>query len=146
MATNLTRSRTLSLSAVLVFQLLGQAASLAQRAPASADLIPSAKLGDVARVKELLAKGAAVNAPDRRGMTPLMWASVSGSLEVVQLLIDRGAVVDRRAADGTTALMIASANGFTEVVRALLVRGADVAAARNGVKARQLAFDRAHTD
>jgi len=146
MVTNLTRSRSISLSAVLVFQLLSPAASLAQPAPANTDLIASAKLGDVARVKELLAKGAAVNAPDRRGITPLMWASASGNLEVVQLFLDHGAVVDRRAADGTTALMMASANGFMEVVRALLVRGADVAAARNGVKARQLAFDRGHTD
>src|SRR6478736_3037977 len=146
MATNLTRSRTISLSAILVFQLLGPAASLAQPAPANTDLIASAKLGEVARVKELLAKGVTVNTPDRRGLTPLMWATASGSLEVVQLLIDRGAVVDRRAADGTTALMMASANGFTDIARALLVRGADVAAARNGVKARQLAFDRGHTD
>jgi ankyrin repeat protein len=79
-------------------------------------------------------------------MTPLMWASASGNLEVVQQLLERGAVVDRRATDGTTALMLASANGFTETVRALLGRGADVTAARGGVKARQLAFDRGYTD
>ena len=63
-------------------------------------------------------------------MTPLMWASASGNLEVVQQLLERGAIVDRRAADGTTALMLASANGFAETVRALLGRGADVTAAR----------------
>ena len=146
MATNVTRTRSICLAAVLVVQLLGQAAPLAQTAPANADLIASAKLGEVARVRELLSKGAAVNASDRRGMTPLMWASASGNLEVVQQLLERGAIVDRRAADGTTALMLASANGFTEIVRALLGRGADVTAARGGVKARQLAFDRGHTD
>jgi hypothetical protein len=42
--------------------------------------------------------------------------------------------------------MLASANGFTETVRALLGRGADVTAAKGGVKARQLAFDRGYTD
>ena len=61
-------------------------------------------------------------------------------------LLDGGAAVDARANDGLTALMLASANGFTDVIRALLLRGADVNAARNGVKARQLAVERGHTD
>ena len=121
MATNVTRTRSICLAAGLVVQLLGQTAPLAQTTSANADLIASAKLGEVARVTELLAKGAAVNTSDRRGMTPLMWASASGNVEVVQQLLDRGAIVDRRAADGSTALMLASANGFTEIVRALLV-------------------------
>ena len=146
MATNVTRTRSFCLAAGLVVQLLGQTAPLAQTASANADLISSAKLGEVARVRDLLAKGAAVNTSDRRGMTPLMWASASGNVEVVQQLLDRGAIVDRRAADGSTALMLASVNGFTETVRVLLVRGADVTAAKGGVKARQLAFDRGHTD
>jgi len=146
MANNVTLARSLCLAVALVAQLLGQAAPLAQTPPANAELIASAKLGDIARVRELVSKGAAVNTPDRRGLTPLMWASASGSLEVVQHLLERGAIVDRRAADGTTALMLASANGFTETVRALLGRGADVTAARSGVKARQLAFDRGYTD
>ena len=146
MATNVTRTRRICLAAVLGVQLLGQTAPLAQTASANADLIASAKLGELARVRELLSNGAAVNTSDRRGMTPLMWASASGNLEVVQQLLERGAVVDRRAADGTTALMLASANGFTETVRALLGRGADVTASRGGVKARQLAFDRGYAD
>ena len=136
MATNVTRAPSVCLAAVLVVQLLWQTAPLAQAVPANADLIASAKLGDITRVRELVSKGAAVNTPDRRGLTPLMWASASGSLEVVQHLLERGAIVDRRAADGTTALMLASANGFTETVRVLLGRGADVTAARSGVKAR----------
>ena len=145
----MTRIRSICLATVVAVQLMGQTAPLAQpaqTAPATADLIASAKLGEVARVRELLSRGAAVNVSDRRGMTPLMWASASGSLEVVQQLLERGAIVDRRAADGTTALMLASSNGFTETVRALLGRGADVTAARGGVKARQMAFDRGHTD
>ena len=147
MATSPTRAPNICLVAVLVVQLLGQAAPLAQTAAAAnADLIASAKLGELTRVRELVAKGAAVNTSDRRGMTPLMWASASGNVEVVQQLLERGAIVDRRAADGTTALMLASANGFTETVRALLGRGADVNAAKGGVKARQLAFDRGYAD
>ena len=133
------------LALVLVGLLLSQATA-SPSASTDAGLLQSAKLGQLARVKELLARGAGVNAADRRGFTPLMWASASGNLAVVRQLIESGAAVDRRASDGITALMLASANGFTEVARALLLRGADVNAARGGVKARQLALERGHSD
>ncbi len=133
-------------SVVLVVLLLSQATLPAPPSSANADLIESAKLGELARVRELLSNGAAVNTSDRRGLTPLMWASASGNAEVVRQLLERGASVDRRANDGTTALMLAAVNGFTETVRALLLRGADVNAARAGVKARQLAFAREHSE
>ena len=132
---------------VVLFGLsVGHAPSAAQTTATDTDLIESAKLGELARVRELLAKGAAVNTSDRRGLTPLIWASASGNGELVRQLLESGAAVDRRANDGTTALMLASSNGFTEIVRALLVRGADVAAARDGVKARQLALSRGHPE
>jgi len=121
---------------------------LTQAAPASInagpDLFESAKQGQAARVKELLARGASVHAVDRRGFTPLMWACASGNLAVATLLLENGARVDARAKDGLTALMLASANGFIDVTRALILRGADVNAARNGVTARQLAVARGH--
>ena len=87
-----------------------------------------------------------MDAADRRGFTPLMWASAGGHTELVRQLLDSGASASRRAADGTTALMLASGNGFTEIVRALILKGADVAAARGGVTARQLALERGHSD
>ena len=132
--------------AVLVGLLLSQAPTPARATIAGADLIESAKNGDLARTRDLLSKSAAINAADRRGFTPLTWAAASGNLEMVRLLLENGAAVERRAKDGTTALMVASANGFIDVVRALLVRGSDVTAVRGGVKARQLAIDRGHTD
>jgi ankyrin repeat protein len=129
---------------LLIGFLLAQAT--APSAGANNDLLESAKLGDLARVQQLIASGASVSASDRRGFTPLMWASASGSVAVAKLLLDGGAAVDARSNDGLTALMLASANGFADVTRALLLRGADVNAARNGVKARQLAVERGHTD
>jgi len=134
------------LAVVLVGLLLSQATTQAQATTANADLLESAKLGEFARARELLSKGAAVNTSDRRGLTPLIWASASGNAELVRHLLDSGASVDRRGNDGITALMLASANGFTEVVRALLLHGADVNAARGGVKARQLALERGHSE
>jgi len=133
-------------SLVLAGLLLSQATTPAQPGAADAALIESAKLGELARVRELLSKGAAVNTSDRRGFTPLMWASAGGNVELVQELLGRGAAVDRRANDGTTALMLAAANGFADAARALLVRGADVTVARAGVTARRFAFEREHLD
>jgi ankyrin repeat protein len=133
-------------SVVLVGLLTSQATTPARATAAGTDLLESAKLGDLARARELLSRGAAVDTPDRRGLTPLMWASASGHAELVRLLLESGAGVDRRASDGTTALMLASANGFTEIARALILKGADVTAARGGVKARQLALERGHTE
>ena len=125
---------------------LGEASPAAQTPAADAALIGAAKAGELARVRELLASRAAVNATDRRGLTPLIWASASGNTEVVQQLLESGASVDQTANDGTTALMLASSNGFTDVVRALILRGANVAAQKGGVNARQLALERGHPD
>ena len=131
------------LSAISLALLLTQVPA---RTPAAAslDLIEPAKLGQLARVKELIAAGAPVDAVDRRGFTPLMWAAAGGQIEMVRLLLEAGAVADRRASDGTSALMLASANGFADVVRALIARGANVAAARGGATAQQLAAARGH--
>jgi len=133
-------------SVVLVGLLLSQATTPARATTAGADLIESAKIGDLARARDLLVQGAPVNTADRRGFTPLMWAAAGGSLDIVRLLLEGGGAVERRASDGTTALMLASANGFTEIVRALLVRGADPTAVRGGIKARQIAIDNRHAD
>ena len=131
---------------LLLIGLLLAQATIPSSAGANNDLLESAKLGDLARVEQLIASGASVGASDRRGFTPLMWASVSGNVAVANLLLESGAAVDARSNDGLTALMLASANGFTDVARALILRGADVNAARNGVKARQFAVERGHTD
>ena len=133
------------LSVVLLGLLFSQATTPAQ-APASPSLLESTKLGDLTAVRDLLSRRAPVDVTDRRGLTPLMWAAASGNVEIVRQLLDSGAAVDRRANDGSTALMLASANGFIDIVRALLLKGADVTAARGGVKPRQLAVERGHTD
>lgn len=133
-------------SFVLAGLLFTQATKPGQPPTTGADLLESVKLGDLSRTRELLSKGAVVDIYDRRGLTPLMWASAGGNLELVHQLLERGAAVDRRANDGTTALMLASANGFTEIVRALVLKGSDVAAVRGGLKARQFALARGHSD
>jgi hypothetical protein len=134
-------------SVLLVGLLFSQATATPARAQATAaDLLESARLGDIPRTRQLLAGGAPVDATDRRGLTALMWASAGGYTELVRQLLDSGASANRRAADGTTALMLAAGNGFTDIVRALILKGADVAAVRGGVKVRHLALERGHAE
>jgi ankyrin repeat protein len=82
-------------------------------------------------VRELLGRGAAVDAALSEGATPLFVASEKGHLEVIRELLARGASVDAAADDGATPLFIASQEGLLNVVKELLARGAAVDAARN---------------
>jgi len=96
-------------------------------APASAsdDLLRAADAGDVARVKQLIARGANVNTRDQHGRTPLIQAASAGRQETVRMLLDAGANPNLQTADGATALSLAAAHHL-EIVRMLLDAGADV--------------------
>jgi cytohesin len=82
--------------------------------------------GDVEAVKECLAAGADVNVKDKRGFTPLHWASISGHKEAVELLIDNGADVNAMRGGGGTPLSYAASWGHEEIVELLIANGADV--------------------
>jgi ankyrin repeat protein len=84
----------------------------------------AAGFGSIEVMTQLLDAGAAVNAKNRRGSTPLMWAIHDESK--VQLLVGRGAAVNMRQAEGRTPLYLAASlgNGAAQV-RLLLERGAD---------------------
>jgi len=101
--------------------------------------------GDVGAVRDLLARGADVNAMLKGGYyveggtgslthhgTALMAAAMNGHLEVVELLLSAKAKVDARSASRDTALMLAAREGRTEVVKALLRAKAKVNARRDG--------------
>ena len=89
-------------------------------------LMRAALEGHTAAVKELLDKGADVNAEDHEGRTALMFAVINLHYETVKVLLERGADVGARANDGWTALMLAASCGEARIVRALLNSGADV--------------------
>ncbi len=85
----------------------------------------AASAGDLAKVKELLAAGADVNAANTYGGTALAFAADKGHAEVVDLLLERGA--DVNATDrfyNETPLGWAAQHGHAGIVRALLAKGA----------------------
>ena len=59
----------------------------------------------------------------RLGMTPLMYAALTGRLEVVQLLIKKGADPNAQTSFGTTSLMWAIKGGHPEVAEFILDSG-----------------------
>ncbi|MFN0101467.1 MAG: ankyrin repeat domain-containing protein [Bryobacteraceae bacterium] len=100
------------------------ALATAADAGGSTPLHHAAAFGNLAIMKSLLANGAAVNAVNRRGSTPLHWAIHDEAK--VRFLLDAGADKNARQADGRSivyqAASIANGNGL---LRLLLDTGAD---------------------
>jgi outer membrane protein assembly factor BamB len=101
------------------------------KADTRAALWAAVRNSDAKSVKDLLDKGADVNAKNEMGVTALWIAAGKGNLEVVETLLKHGA--DANARDGIwyqTPLSSSVGGGYTEVAKALLRAGArDVDAA-----------------
>ena len=96
------------------------------RAELSQALVGAAFVCDFVRVRELLHRGADVNARDENQRTPLISAVLGGSVGLVGLLLESGADVNARDSEGWTALHFAAQEHETEIARILIARGADV--------------------
>ena len=83
-------------------------------------------LKSLEEIKELLKKGADVEAKNKYEYTALMKAAINGQLDVVKYLIDNGADVEAKDDIGQTALMMAANWGKLDVVKCLVEGGADV--------------------
>ena len=79
---------------------------------------------DAAQVQDLLLQGADVNAVDKDGKTPVMWAATAGSPEVMAVLLTFNGNVNAKANDLSTALHIAALGGHSEIVQMLLEKDA----------------------
>jgi uncharacterized protein len=91
-------------------------------------LMMAARVGHVAVIRTLLARGADAKAVSLTGTSPLMLAAAAGSSEAVAALLDAGADVNaKESARGQTALMFAAAYNRVPLIALLAQRGADVA-------------------
>jgi ankyrin repeat protein len=93
---------------------------------AEAELRWAAGEGDLARVRDLIAAGADVNAPGPHGHTALMAAANKGHAEVVRALLEARADPRAEADWHYCALYAAIWQGHTEIVRILIGAGAEV--------------------
>ena len=71
-------------------------------------------IGQLEAAKLLLAKGAAIDAPDHAGSTPLMLAAENGRDETVKFLIAAGASLDAKDSEGRTAMQRAAESNMTD--------------------------------
>lgn len=82
--------------------------------------------GDIEQVKQLISKGADVNAKDEEEKTPLHYAAEAGKMEVVKLLVEAGADVNAMGNNDWPPLCIAAENNHIAVSEYLIAHGADV--------------------
>jgi len=100
-------------------------------------LIKATMQNDFTTVKNLIVKGADVNAMTEDGLwsgsgSVLMIAAKNGNLSIVKELLAKGARVNVKNKQGSTALSYSSIYGHIPVVKALLDRGANINE-KNGV-------------
>lgn len=66
-----------------------------------------------------------IDIPNTNGITPLHYACISGSKEVMDLLLDMGCNINAKDKEGNTCLHFGVNSGNERVVKKLLIRGAD---------------------
>ncbi len=93
------------------------------------NLIISASKGHLANVKNLLEKGADINAVTVDNITALMYAAENGDVEMVRFLLNNGADPNMRPYNGVTALISAAKLNNQQIVELLINFDAEINAA-----------------
>jgi ankyrin repeat protein/beta-lactamase regulating signal transducer with metallopeptidase domain len=82
-------------------------------------------VGDLPRVREMIAGGIPVNTKDEEGFAPLHAAAAGGRNDVVEYLLAQGAKRQRQVRAGWTALVYAAVGDHLETVEQLRAKGID---------------------
>jgi ankyrin repeat protein len=89
-------------------------------------LIWTARIDDRESSTLLLSHGAAINAANHYGITPLAMAAGNGSASMIELLLKAGADAKAVSPQGETVLMMAARSGNPAAAKLLIEHGADV--------------------
>jgi len=114
--------KRISLAGVALVMLIVLTSSIQVHA---GELHDAAMNGDIVKVRQLIEKGADVNAKDQFQETPLHDAASRGNTDVAKLLIEKGADVNAKDNYGKTALDMAEASHKPDIVsilRAAVIR------------------------
>ncbi|MEC5398055.1 ankyrin repeat domain-containing protein [Uliginosibacterium sp. H1] len=82
-----------------------------------AELLAAAEAGSVPAIARALENGAAIDAVDDRGNTPVMRATLAGRVDAVKRLVADGADVNRRNAMSDNPFLYAGAEGLLDILR-----------------------------
>ena len=94
--------------------------------PLDQELSDAAFICDVARVRDLLRRGADPDVRNDEGRPPLVSAILGGSIPLLELLLDAGADVQAADPHGWTPLHFAAQEVLPEMAEHLIARGAAV--------------------
>lgn len=98
----------------------------------------AAAIGNIEKVKELIAKGYNVNTRDKDNWTPLHRAILAGHKEIAEFLIANGADVNAKNNIGAIPIMLAAIRDYNDIVEILIKNGAEktiyVAAAQGDIE------------
>jgi len=86
----------------------------------------AAAQGDLTALRQALARGAAINAQDGSGATPLLIATQRNHIDAARVLIEAGADVNIQDKLLNSPYLYAGARGLNEILRMTLAHGADV--------------------
>jgi ankyrin repeat protein len=90
------------------------------------NLLIAVDRADSLSAKLLLGRGANVNATTVDGVTPLMYASENGNLNLLKLLIENGADINKKPYNGATALIVAAKKNYYEIAEYLVSQKAQL--------------------
>ncbi len=89
-------------------------------------VIPAARKGDVAVLRELIRQNADLNVREEKGYTPLIIACYNNHYATAELLLQNGADVNAQDTGGNTALMGIAFKGYADIAKLLIENKADL--------------------
>lgn len=139
--------KLLLLAVVLCVAWAGNRAFASEETVIKSDLHAAAADDDPAAIRELLSKGADIEARDERGRTALLVATHGNKVDAAKGLIDAGADVNAKDDIHDSPYLYAGARGHIEILEMTLEHGADLASInRYGGTALIPAAERGHVE